>query len=250
MLANTSWKILLRQENAVIQELIEKFGLNKEETNYLLTAQAGQGLLFAMNDRIPLKVVFSEKEYDIITTNPDELRKREIQKKGISQESELNEEIYQLKKIHYKASELKPQHKKFLKKAGYTETRQASLTNAGACNYFILQKNENESIEHQFLVQLIYEELRKYTDVVQRYAVQKPDLIFVANGKKIAFEIETGNVIRNATEFQEKTKLLNKEYSYWYFIVTHQKLKGAYAKHGKVLLRTQVKKKLKQLFKK
>jgi len=41
----------------------EKFHLNNEEQNYLLTAASGEGLLFAMNDHIPLKVVPSPQEY-------------------------------------------------------------------------------------------------------------------------------------------------------------------------------------------
>ncbi|MDO8427943.1 MAG: ATP-binding protein, partial [Candidatus Diapherotrites archaeon] len=62
VLANTSWKLLLRQEPAVIQELSEKFGLKESEQNFILTAVSGQGLLMAMNDRIPIKVIASEKE--------------------------------------------------------------------------------------------------------------------------------------------------------------------------------------------
>ncbi|MDO8626996.1 MAG: ATP-binding protein, partial [Candidatus Diapherotrites archaeon] len=38
ILANTSWKLLLRQEPSVIKELIQTFNLNQEETNILLTS--------------------------------------------------------------------------------------------------------------------------------------------------------------------------------------------------------------------
>ena len=31
----------------------------------------GEGLLFAMNDHIPLRVVPSPQEYELITTNPE-----------------------------------------------------------------------------------------------------------------------------------------------------------------------------------
>src|SRR3989344_1597688 len=76
ILANTSWKILLRQEPAVIKTLADKFNLNIEEENYLLTADTGEGLLFAMNEHIPIKVIASEEEHELITTNPDELEAR------------------------------------------------------------------------------------------------------------------------------------------------------------------------------
>ena len=75
ILANTSWRMLFRQESAVIKELNEKFNLNEEEQNFILSAEKGEGLLVAMNERIPIKVVASEKEYKLITTNPEEVRR-------------------------------------------------------------------------------------------------------------------------------------------------------------------------------
>jgi len=51
VLANTSWKLLLRQEPAVMQGLSEKFHLKEEEKDFILTAEQGTGLLFALNDR-------------------------------------------------------------------------------------------------------------------------------------------------------------------------------------------------------
>ncbi len=77
ILANTSWKMLLRQEPAVIKTLADKFNLNTEEENYLLTADIGEGLLFAMNEHIPIRIVASQEEHELITTNPDELTRKE-----------------------------------------------------------------------------------------------------------------------------------------------------------------------------
>ena len=45
------------------KELAERFKLNQEEQNYVLTAQKGEGLLFAHNDRIPVTIVASEEEH-------------------------------------------------------------------------------------------------------------------------------------------------------------------------------------------
>ncbi len=75
ILANTAWKFLSRQEPAVIEELSKKFHLNAGEQNYLLSAMPGEGLLFALNDRIPLKVICSDSEYALITTKPEEVSK-------------------------------------------------------------------------------------------------------------------------------------------------------------------------------
>lgn len=75
ILANTAWKFLARQEAAVIDELTKKFRLNTEEKNLLLTATPGEGLLFSMNDHLPLRVVASPHEYELITTKPEEMKK-------------------------------------------------------------------------------------------------------------------------------------------------------------------------------
>ncbi len=74
ILANTAWKFLARQEPAVIEDLAGKFRLNEEEKALLLTAAPGEGLLFSLNDHIPLRVVASPEEYRLVTTNPEEMK--------------------------------------------------------------------------------------------------------------------------------------------------------------------------------
>ncbi len=75
ILANTAWKFFARQEASIIEELGSKFRLNPDEKSLLLTAAPGEGLLFCLNDHIPLRVVPSPGEYELVTTSPDEVRK-------------------------------------------------------------------------------------------------------------------------------------------------------------------------------
>jgi len=247
ILANTAWKLLLRQEPAVIQELSEKFNLNKEERNFILTANAGEGLLFAMNDRIPIRIVASEKEYDIITTNPEDLKKRQILREQLAQEDDSNEEVYGLQRAYYKVSDLNDKQIAFLKAQGFVESRQLLLEPGGAYNYLIGLQPENEGIDHAFLVQLLYEELHKHTDTVIRYSVQKPDLVFSVNGKKCAIEVETGGILDDKQKIQEKLGVL-KGFEEWFFVVTDKKLKNAYRQYGKAFGRFEVKKEIQKLF--
>jgi len=72
VIANTAWKLLCRQDSAVIGGMREKFALSVQEQSFLLTAAPGEGLLFAMNERIPLKIIACEQEYALATTNPNE----------------------------------------------------------------------------------------------------------------------------------------------------------------------------------
>jgi len=247
ILANTAWKLLTRQEPAVINELVEKFNLNEEEKNFLLTLSAGEGLLFAMNDRIPIKVVASEKEYDIITTNPDELKKRQVLREQISQEDDFNEEVYGLKQSYYKITALTNKQTAFLKASGYIESRQLGLEPGGAYNYLIGLQPENEGTDHAFLTQLLYEEISKHTEKVMRHAVQKPDLVFVANEKRCAIEVETGSNLSDKNKMKEKAQKL-KEFDNAWIVVTDSKLKKNYQEYGNTLGRFEVKKELEKIF--
>jgi type IV secretory pathway VirB4 component len=247
ILANTAWKLLLRQDPAVSMELAEKFGLNKEEKNFILTVDKGEGLLFAMNDRLPIKIIASEKEYDIITTNPEELRKREILREKLLENEDLSQEVYSLSKKYYPVSELNEKQIDFLKSVGYLETKQMGLEAGGLRSFLVNPHPENESVDHKFLVQLLYEEIQKHTDKVVRYAVQQPDLVFIANGKRIAFEIETGKMLENQKELIEKTESL-KKFDSSYFIVTDKYLKPKYEKLAPTLTRIEAKQKISELF--
>jgi hypothetical protein len=49
------------------------FGLTEAERRYLLGADKGEGLFLARGGRIPLRVVASPAEHELITTAPREL---------------------------------------------------------------------------------------------------------------------------------------------------------------------------------
>src|SRR3989344_1436777 len=177
ILANTAWKFLSRQDPAAIEELVEKFHLNNEEQNYLLTAMPGEGLLFAMNDHIPLKVVPSPEEYQLITTNPDEIRKREEKLKELDPKETENMEAYKKEKNYYPLKGLNPNQITFLKENNFIEARLRGLKEYS--QWFLIKKpTTNESIEHYFMVQTIAEELRKYTQSVVTHSTFGPDIVF------------------------------------------------------------------------
>ncbi|MFH1424369.1 MAG: ATP-binding protein [archaeon] len=73
VLANTSCKYLLKQDPSVIDELIKTLHLAPEEKNLLLTAGLGEGIMIADNERFPIKIIASQEEDAIITTNADAL---------------------------------------------------------------------------------------------------------------------------------------------------------------------------------
>ncbi len=258
ILANTAWKLLLRQEPAVIKELTEKFYLNKEEQKALLTATEGEGFLIAMNDRLPIKVVASKEEHEIITTNPEELRKRdEAGKKVLNEKEDEKMEVYRLKKPFYEKNSLTTSQVKFLKLHDYTESRQPEFGEGRGKTFLISKPPANESIKHHFMVQLIAEELRKHTENVSTYSTLGPDIIYQLENKEgllewYALEIETGTQLKNPTQLEAKIRKNNNskipQYKQWWFVVTDKSLKRHYEKYKETMTRTEIKDEIKKLY--
>lgn len=259
ILANTAWKLLLRQEPTVIRELADKFNLNQEEQNFILTADTGEGLLFAMNDRIPIKIVSSEKEYEIITTNPDELRKREEMRKERGEDEEkLSEDAYKLRREYFLKKDLDELQIKYLKGKGYEEGKFCDLESNAPRKYLIRKPKTKESLEHYFYVQLIADEIGHYTENIILYSSFGPDICFQVPKKDnpemvdmIAFEIETGKSFKKKEgQIARKAGKNNcNNYKEWYFVLIDPSKVKHYEQYGKVLGRKEVGERIKEYFK-
>jgi hypothetical protein len=253
ILANTAWKYLSRQEPACIVELAEKFHLNQEEQHYLLTSMPGEGLLFAMNDHIPLRVIPSPSEMELITTNPDEIRKREEKLKELGTTKKEDLEPYKIEKNYYLLNELNEQQINFLKSTGFVEARLCGLDNSSK-QYLVKKPSGSESVEHFFMVQIVAEEIRHYTNKIILDSTVNPDISFEIerNGlvEKYAIEIETGSQSRNTGEMNAKVEKNNSlGYKEWWFLVTDFLAKREYEKLHSTLKRTEVKSLFEKMFK-
>ncbi|HLC79289.1 MAG TPA: ATP-binding protein [archaeon] len=250
ILANTAWKLLLRQEPSVIKDLSEKFNLNQEEQKTLLTATEGEGLLFAMNDRLPIKVIASETEHELITTNPQELlEKQKTRDAMLEEKTQENLEIYKLSKPFYEKNVLTELQTEFLKSQGYLEYRDPEFGEGRGKNFLVCKPPPNESLPHHFMVQLLKQEIKKHTDKVITLSTGGPDLQFWWKEKKYAIEVETGTVLEDHKErLLEKAALLAGQCQEWFFVVTNKALKPHYQNYGPTYTRTEVKEKLSPIF--
>ena len=80
IVSNASIQFLMKQSTASIPVLAETFYLSQGERQLLVTADVGEGIFFAGQNHVALRVVASPEEHSLITTNPEELlRKREAQ---------------------------------------------------------------------------------------------------------------------------------------------------------------------------
>ncbi|MDQ5950745.1 MAG: hypothetical protein QG639_21, partial [Patescibacteria group bacterium] len=77
IVTNASIQFLMKQSTASVPVLAETFYLSQGERQLLVTSDVGEGIFFAGQNHVALRVVASEEEHGIITTNPEELMKRQ-----------------------------------------------------------------------------------------------------------------------------------------------------------------------------
>ncbi len=73
ILSNSSVQILLKQGSSEVETLAKTLNLSEGEKQYLLTAQVGEGLLFAGQNHVTAQFVSSQFEYDLITSKPQDI---------------------------------------------------------------------------------------------------------------------------------------------------------------------------------
>lgn len=79
IITNSSIQILLKQSPAAVDKIADTFYLSGGEKNFLLSADVGEGLFFAGQSHVAIKVVASPEEYELVTTSPQDIVDR---KKG------------------------------------------------------------------------------------------------------------------------------------------------------------------------
>lgn len=72
IISNSAMQVLLKQAPSSIETLGKAFNLSQGEMRMLLSAGVGQGLFFAGNVHVALRIVSSDEEHQLITTNPVE----------------------------------------------------------------------------------------------------------------------------------------------------------------------------------
>lgn len=73
IVTNSSIQILLKQSPAAIDQVADTFYLSEGEKHLLLSADIGEGIFFAGPNHVAIRIVASEDEHSLVTTNPEEL---------------------------------------------------------------------------------------------------------------------------------------------------------------------------------
>jgi type IV secretory pathway VirB4 component len=83
IVTNSSIQILLKQSPLAIDLLQQTFNLTNEEKFLLLESSVGEGIFFAGLKHVAIKVIASETEDKIITSNPEQVLKMEEEKRKL-----------------------------------------------------------------------------------------------------------------------------------------------------------------------
>ena len=77
VLTNSSIQVLLKQGTAEVDMITETFYLSEGEKALLLSADVGEGLFFAGQNHVAMKVFAAPFEHELITSNPQELLRKQ-----------------------------------------------------------------------------------------------------------------------------------------------------------------------------
>lgn len=71
--SQSALRILMRQDTTTIKTVVNEFNLSEYEQQFLLTCERGDALIIADQHHVAVKVIASDKEHPLITTDPREL---------------------------------------------------------------------------------------------------------------------------------------------------------------------------------
>ena len=71
--SQSSLRVLMRQDTTTIKKVAEEFHLSDYEQHYLLTCDRGEAIVIADQNHVAVKVVASEEEHPLLTTDPREI---------------------------------------------------------------------------------------------------------------------------------------------------------------------------------
>jgi len=109
IVSNASIQFLMKQSTSSIPILTQTFYLSEGERQLLVSSDVGEGIFFAGQNHVALRVIASADEHQVITTNPEEIleeRAKKEAKKTVTGNSEPRSESYE---SYQKIRELKKQ---------------------------------------------------------------------------------------------------------------------------------------------
>jgi len=93
IVTNSSLQLLMKQSTAALEGLTKTFNLSEGERRLLLSADVGEGLFFAAQNHVALRIVSSPEEHKLITSNPQEIMARNNQTAAVAAAPKIAQEF-------------------------------------------------------------------------------------------------------------------------------------------------------------
>lgn len=276
--ANTSIKLLLKQDPTVVNSVVDYFNLTDGEKDYLVNAQPGNVLFMAQEAKIPVFVLASPEEKVLVTTNADEILARTLPPERVEPEKDFSVR----RAMHYQKA-LNGLQISALEKLGFGKVVDPGFSQSTG-EILYIKNDSGESDGHYIVKQLIHNELEKLRESVgfdhykmrlNMHRMNYPDISFYTQDDKfVAIEVvdiadvplgnlrESGDVGEEVLRKLEKedgcgsredaflTKMEQKKgYAEWIMVCVRQDIANCLDGYGNVLLRTDVPTKLRRLLK-
>jgi conjugal transfer ATP-binding protein TraC len=90
VLSNSSIQMLLKQSPSEIDLVADIFYLTGGEKQLLLSANVGEGLFFAGQSHVAMKVIAAPYENAMITSNPQEIEKANLEKRNLADQAKID----------------------------------------------------------------------------------------------------------------------------------------------------------------
>lgn len=97
IITNSSMQLLMKQSPSSIDLIQKTFNLTDEEKYLLLGSGVGEGIFFAGQNHVAIKVISSYIEDQIVTTNPEQLLEAKKQRTQSEKKDELMEMAEEMK---------------------------------------------------------------------------------------------------------------------------------------------------------
>jgi conjugal transfer ATP-binding protein TraC len=191
VLSNTSIKLLLRQDPAVIDEVADALKLHSGERNRLLTSESGHGLLLLENSRIPYYSIFMPEEEGYISTKPVHSAAWNTPKHQPETQKLPKAGAFDFGHGLYKRSELSPDLLDALLDRGYRTAKEYEIETSVPTSY-LYAPQQDETAKHTILKMQLAGIARKYTNRVETFSGDGPDMVFISRlGRRVALHVVT-----------------------------------------------------------
>jgi hypothetical protein len=241
VLANTSTKMVFKQDRSVVKTVCNQLQLNQKEQTLIKSFGAGKCLFINDDKHAPIQIRASEQEQNLNHTDPGEEFSDSVKPvsnltgKGFP-ESDM-----------YLEEDLNPSEIRRLKNNSDWDYSRQPLFRGGRAKKYWVHVPGVEGADHERMVLGYRDWLQEnFGGVTLPY--NKADIEVQSGEDLIGVEVETGSNFKHArSDLEDKKRENDERYDDWFFVVLDLDLKDNYQDIHDAVIRTEFEDKIREL---